>query len=377
MDAIAAYLGKDRAEVRSTNFIQPDEFPYEHGLVFQDGRPLTYDSGDYPASLEKLKALVGWDEFEDFRAEMAAPGPPGRHRPGLLRRGHRRRPLRGRPRAHRDLRQGQGRDRPHHAGPGPPDRVRADRRRHPRRAVRGRRGHHRRHPQDALRRGHVRLPRRGDERVGDPPRRAARQGEGAADRGRGAGGRPRTTSRSSTGSSRCAAPTPRSTSARSRCCPTRCATPSTRRPRPPPSSPSATPASRRWPRTTSRAWRARTSTRPTRSTFANGMHAVIVETDPDTAEIKILQVRRRARLRPPDQPDDRRGPDPRRRRAGRGRRALRADGLRRVGPAAQRLVHGLPDALRHRGPDDASTSTTSRRRRRSTRSASRAPARRA
>ena len=74
MDAIAAYLGKDRTEVRSTNFIQPDEFPYEHGLVFQDGRPLTYDSGDYPASLEKLKALVGWDEFEDFRAEMAAQG---------------------------------------------------------------------------------------------------------------------------------------------------------------------------------------------------------------------------------------------------------------------------------------------------------------
>ena len=74
MDAIAAYLGKDRTEVRSVNFIQPDEFPYEHGLVFQDGRPLTYDSGDYPASLEKIKALVGWDEFEAFRAEMAAEG---------------------------------------------------------------------------------------------------------------------------------------------------------------------------------------------------------------------------------------------------------------------------------------------------------------
>ncbi len=74
MDAIAAYLGKDRTEVRSVNFIQPDEFPYEHGLVFQDGRPLTYDSGDYPASLAKIKALVGWDEFEAFRAEMAAEG---------------------------------------------------------------------------------------------------------------------------------------------------------------------------------------------------------------------------------------------------------------------------------------------------------------
>jgi aerobic carbon-monoxide dehydrogenase large subunit len=74
VDAIAAALGKDRAEVRAANFIQPDEFPYDHGLVFQDGRELEYDSGDYPASLDKLKALVGWDEFPAFRAEMAREG---------------------------------------------------------------------------------------------------------------------------------------------------------------------------------------------------------------------------------------------------------------------------------------------------------------
>ena len=74
MDAIADYLGKDRTEVRATNFIQPDEFPYDHQQVFQDGRPLVYDSGDYPASLEKLKKLVGWDEFPAFQKEMAAQG---------------------------------------------------------------------------------------------------------------------------------------------------------------------------------------------------------------------------------------------------------------------------------------------------------------
>ena len=101
----------------------------------------------------------------------------------------------------------------------------------------------------------------------------------------------------------------------------------------------------------------------------------IVETDPLTAEITHPEVRRRPRLRQPDQPDDRRGPDPRRGRPGSGRRALRADGLRRVRAAAERLVHGLPDALRHRGPGHRSTSTTSRPRRRSTRSASRVRAR--
>ncbi|HEY3527850.1 MAG TPA: aerobic carbon-monoxide dehydrogenase large subunit [Nocardioides sp.] len=74
MDAIAAALGKDRTEVRAANFIQPDEFPYDHGLVFQDGRELEYDSGDYPASLDKLKALVGWDDFAAFREKMAREG---------------------------------------------------------------------------------------------------------------------------------------------------------------------------------------------------------------------------------------------------------------------------------------------------------------
>ncbi len=74
MDAIAAHLGKDRADVRAVNFIQPEEFPYDHGLVFQDGRELEYDSGDYPALLTKIKDLIAWDEFPAFQAEMAAEG---------------------------------------------------------------------------------------------------------------------------------------------------------------------------------------------------------------------------------------------------------------------------------------------------------------
>src|SRR4051812_21147211 len=74
MDAIAAALGKGRTEVRAANFIQPDEFPYDHGLIFQDGREYEYDSGDYPASLQKLKELIGWDEFPAFREEMAREG---------------------------------------------------------------------------------------------------------------------------------------------------------------------------------------------------------------------------------------------------------------------------------------------------------------
>src|SRR5215218_9445524 len=74
MDAIAAYLGRGRAEVREVNFIQPDEMPYDHHLIFQDGRPLIYDSGDYPATLDKVRKLVGWDEFEAVRAEAGKDG---------------------------------------------------------------------------------------------------------------------------------------------------------------------------------------------------------------------------------------------------------------------------------------------------------------
>ncbi|WP_235737393.1 aerobic carbon-monoxide dehydrogenase large subunit [Nocardioides alcanivorans] len=74
IDAIAKELGLDRVEVRQANFIQPDEFPYDQGIIFQDGRALEYDSGDYPALLEKLKVLIDWDGFPAYKAEMAAQG---------------------------------------------------------------------------------------------------------------------------------------------------------------------------------------------------------------------------------------------------------------------------------------------------------------
>ncbi|HET6628037.1 MAG TPA: aerobic carbon-monoxide dehydrogenase large subunit [Nocardioidaceae bacterium] len=74
MDAIAEDLGLDRMVVRERNFIQPDEMPYDQGLIFQDGRQLLYDSGDFPATLDKLRKLVGWDDFEAIREQARAEG---------------------------------------------------------------------------------------------------------------------------------------------------------------------------------------------------------------------------------------------------------------------------------------------------------------
>jgi carbon-monoxide dehydrogenase large subunit len=74
MDAIADELGLDRTVVRERNFIRPDEMPYDQGLMFQDGRPLKYDSGDFPATLDKLRKLVEWDDFEAYREQARAEG---------------------------------------------------------------------------------------------------------------------------------------------------------------------------------------------------------------------------------------------------------------------------------------------------------------
>jgi CO/xanthine dehydrogenase Mo-binding subunit len=74
MDRIADALGLDRAEVRRRNLIQADQFPYDHHLTFQDGRPVVYDSGDYPGLLAKLTDLVCWDAVEERRADAAARG---------------------------------------------------------------------------------------------------------------------------------------------------------------------------------------------------------------------------------------------------------------------------------------------------------------
>jgi aerobic carbon-monoxide dehydrogenase large subunit len=59
LDAIAAELGLERAEVRRRNLIQPDEFPYEVGVAWQDGNRVVYDSGNYPELLRKAIANLG------------------------------------------------------------------------------------------------------------------------------------------------------------------------------------------------------------------------------------------------------------------------------------------------------------------------------
>ncbi|HVD00537.1 MAG TPA: aerobic carbon-monoxide dehydrogenase large subunit [Candidatus Dormibacteraeota bacterium] len=59
MDAIAAELGLDRAEVRRRNLVQPDQFPHAVGTMWQDGGMAVYDSGDFPELLRRAVEALG------------------------------------------------------------------------------------------------------------------------------------------------------------------------------------------------------------------------------------------------------------------------------------------------------------------------------
>ena len=74
MDGIASELHLDRAEIRSRNFIQPEEFPWDVGLVYQDGGPTKYDSGNYQAGMDKLKAMLDYNNFPAMQAEAFKQG---------------------------------------------------------------------------------------------------------------------------------------------------------------------------------------------------------------------------------------------------------------------------------------------------------------
>ena len=76
VDRIAHELRLDRDEVRRRNFIKPEQMPYKVGIIFRDGRPVTYDSGDYPVC--QAKALAGSD-YAGFKARQAQARAQGRY----------------------------------------------------------------------------------------------------------------------------------------------------------------------------------------------------------------------------------------------------------------------------------------------------------
>ena len=66
IDLIGQKLGIEPAEVRRRNMVKASEMPYRNGILYRDGEPVVFDSGDYPGALEKaLDALGGLEAFRD------------------------------------------------------------------------------------------------------------------------------------------------------------------------------------------------------------------------------------------------------------------------------------------------------------------------
>jgi aerobic carbon-monoxide dehydrogenase large subunit len=72
VDLVARELELDPVEVRRRNFIPPDAFPYDPGIL----AGLSYDTGDYEKALNRALEIVG---YEDFRSKQEAARAEGRY----------------------------------------------------------------------------------------------------------------------------------------------------------------------------------------------------------------------------------------------------------------------------------------------------------
>jgi len=68
IDIAAAELGFDKVELRRRNMIKPAQMPFQTGLVF------TYDSGDFPAVLDRALAAADYDGYAKRRDNSMANG---------------------------------------------------------------------------------------------------------------------------------------------------------------------------------------------------------------------------------------------------------------------------------------------------------------
>jgi carbon-monoxide dehydrogenase large subunit len=67
LDRLARELSLDPADLRRRNYVRAEAMPYDTGMLYRDGHPMVYDSGDFPATLEAALRAVG---YEQLRAEQ-------------------------------------------------------------------------------------------------------------------------------------------------------------------------------------------------------------------------------------------------------------------------------------------------------------------
>ncbi len=63
LDIAAKQLGLDVVEIRQKNLLLPEEFPHNHEIIYQDFAPLIYDSGNYAPALTRATEMIGYEKF--------------------------------------------------------------------------------------------------------------------------------------------------------------------------------------------------------------------------------------------------------------------------------------------------------------------------
>ncbi|HWO95440.1 MAG TPA: xanthine dehydrogenase family protein molybdopterin-binding subunit [Bacillus sp. (in: firmicutes)] len=74
IDMVARKLKMDPVEVMQKNMIKAEDMPYDQGILVKDGARLIYDSGDYPAALEKALKMVDYEGFRVRQKELKKQG---------------------------------------------------------------------------------------------------------------------------------------------------------------------------------------------------------------------------------------------------------------------------------------------------------------
>lgn len=74
INRIARELNMDPVEVRMRNFVRPDEFPYDVGIIYQDGAMVRYDSGNYQECVRVLLKALDYENFPARQAEARRQG---------------------------------------------------------------------------------------------------------------------------------------------------------------------------------------------------------------------------------------------------------------------------------------------------------------
>jgi carbon-monoxide dehydrogenase large subunit len=74
VDSIARELERDPAEVRRLNLIPGAEMPYDMSMLYRDGQPMVYDSGNYPEQLDQLLKTASYNRLREWQAREKSAG---------------------------------------------------------------------------------------------------------------------------------------------------------------------------------------------------------------------------------------------------------------------------------------------------------------